>query len=170
MAKSELKLPIGREFSIAFILLLFTGCASSPLPENYSGATAIIRDSVVPINNSRAKFFWVSKVDGRTIESSPEKTRIENYGRGLNMQPKIVERKVAAQKLTVRIEAGISFAADILALTNKSYAVGGEVELKAEPNKVYVVKGTISPETSSVWIEEAATGKVVSAKIDKVHK
>jgi hypothetical protein len=35
-------------------------------------------------------------------------------------------------------------------------------------NKVYVVKGSINSEKSSVWIEDADTGDILTSKIEKV--
>ena len=50
-------------------LLALTGCATPPIPPNYSGPVATIRDTAVSETSNRAKFFYLSEIDGQAIDN-----------------------------------------------------------------------------------------------------
>lgn len=45
--------------------------------------------------------------------------------------------------------------------------VSGTVELTPKPGGTYIVRGQLGKQSSAVWIEDASTGKVVTAKVVK---
>jgi hypothetical protein len=85
----------------AFTLLIvfLAGCATtvSPIPENYTGPLATVKDSVKPYSASKADFFYLSDVDGRRIANSRIATHVTNQGRGMYMKPAVLIRQVPAQ-------------------------------------------------------------------------
>src|SRR6267143_6046593 len=129
----------------AVSLILLSGCATfaPSVPEGYSGPVAIIKDSVKPLSQSKADFFYVSEIDGRRIEDSRVKTLKLNQGRGFNMTPSVMERNVPAQRATFTLVGRTEYAAPILALTNTVYQVTGKVTFSPETYRSYVVRGEL---------------------------
>ena len=152
------------------LLVGLTGCASmeSPVPENYSGATAVIRDTVKEYSSSKSDLFSLEAIDDRKIPNSRFATRTANQGRGFIMEPVVVERKVKAEESTFEIVARTEYAAPALALTNKVYQVKGRVHFAPVKGKSYLVKGELGDTYSSVWIEDDTTHEIVDKKIE-VH-
>jgi hypothetical protein len=150
-----------------FADVLLTGCSIffSPIPENYNGPVAVIKDSVKPYSPSKADFFYLSHVDGKRIEDSDAATWYANYGRGGYMSNVVLDRKVPAQASVFKIVGQTVYSSVILTLANDVYEVSGEVKFTPEKDKTYVVKGELGNNYSAVWIEDAATKSVVGEKI-----
>lgn len=155
-------------FALSFTAVFLGGCATftSPIPENYSGPLATIKDSIKSYSSSKADFFYLSHVDEKRIEDSRSKTLQVNYGRGMHMTPVVVERKVPSQPLTFKIVGRTEYAAPILALTNSVYEVSGNVKFSPEKDRTYIIKGELGESYSAVWIEDAETNSVVGEKIE----
>jgi hypothetical protein len=151
-------------------ILAFTlsGCATfaPSVPEGYTGPVAIIKDSVKPLSQSKADFFYVSEIDGKQIEDSRIKTLRLNQGRGFNMTPSLIERNVPAQNATFTLVGRTEYAAPILALTNTVYQVTGKVTFSPETYRSYVVRGELGESYSAVWLEDEVTGKTIGEKIE----
>jgi hypothetical protein len=145
--------------------VILSGCVSPSVPQGYSGATATIKDSVVTLSRSKGEFYCVEKIDGRAVENSVRKTRMANAGRGMLMEPQIVEREVPAEPVTLTITGATVYAADIQALLGKNYRVSGDVRFEPKPNGKYVVKGQLGPAGSTVWLVDEVTGRKVSAEV-----
>jgi hypothetical protein len=152
----------------AVSLILLSGCATfaPSVPEGYSGPVAIIKDSVKPLSQSKADFFYVSEINGKRIEDSRVKTLRINQGRGFNMTPSVIERNVPAQKATFTLVGRTEYAAPILALTNTVYQVTGKVTFSPETYRSYIVRGELGENYSAVWLEDEVTGKTVGEKIE----
>lgn len=88
-----------------------------------------------------------------------------NQGRGFSQSPVILTNRVPAKDLQVTIEAATVYAAPILAMTNPTCSVKGNVKFKAEPDKAYRVTGSLAAEQCAVWIEDAATNAIVTEKV-----
>lgn len=144
------------------------GCAAyaPSVPDGYTGPLAIVKDSVKKHSTSKADFFYLEKIEGNRIEDSRSKTLAVNYGRGMYMEPFVLDRKVPAKMCTVLIVGRTEYAAPILALTNTVYEVSGELTFKPEPGKTYVVVGELGEEYSAVWIEEEESKQVVGNKVE----
>jgi hypothetical protein len=69
--------------------------------------------------------------------------------------------------LQLRIEGLTQSASGIQALFAKYYSVSGDVQLNARPGASYTVKGELVAGRQAVWIEDAATGKVVTQVVEK---
>jgi hypothetical protein len=144
---------------LAFVSLC--GCITTPIPENYSGPIATIRDTAISETPSRAQFYYVSEIDGQRIRTVLGATRLANQGRGFSLTPVTFARDVPAKSSTLTLEGRISYGAPIQEIVNSStvYSVERKVTFTPESNKTYVVKGVLTAERKEVWLEEAATGK-----------
>lgn len=151
-----------------FIALMLSGCATTepPVPENYSGPTALIKDSVKKHSTEKSDFFSLEAIDEKDIPNSRISTRIANHGKGFYMEPVLVERRVKAQPAAFKVVARTEYAAPILALTNPVYQVISKVQFSPESGKVYVVKGELGESYSSVWIEDEQSGQVIGDKAE----
>ena len=129
LRRIDVSVALGVVASVALV-----GCATfaPPIPEGYTGPVAIIKDSVKPISEKKADFFYVSEIDGKRIEDSRIKTLNVNRGRGFNMTPSVIERNIPAQKATFTLVGRTEYAAPILALTNTVYQVTGKVTFSPE--------------------------------------
>lgn len=140
---------------------------SESLPANYDFSTAIIKDSANVLGSDKADIFYVSKVDGKPIKNSMQSTITGNRGRGMTMDPRLLDREIAANKShTLTIEGGTHYAAPIQELFNKTYHVSGEIRFVPEKNKTYVVTGELGESGATVWIEEESTQQIVDRKIE----
>lgn len=153
---------------IVLAVLVLFGCATyqPSIPKNYTGPRAILCDSVKKHSSSKADFFHVSHVDGREVVNSRIQTRNANQGRGMTMDPVVLQREIVAQPTRLTIVGRTEYAAPILALTSAVYEVKGEVEFTPEPNKVYTVRGELGKSYSAVWVEEDISKAVVGKKVE----
>jgi hypothetical protein len=153
-------------FTLPIVLLAACATTTSPIPENYAGPLATVKDSVKPSSTSKADFFYLSDVDGRQIANSRIATRVTNQGRGMYMKPVVLTRQVPAQASRFTIFGRTEYAAPILALTSTVYQVTGEIQITPEPDKTYVVKGELGENYSAVWVEEEGTGRIIGEKVE----
>lgn len=154
---------------VAFIVVVFfglAGCATNPIPDGYTGPTAQFADSVMTRGMSSGDFFYLEKIDGKSIENSLGATLSANYGQGFRMTPVVKRRAVPAAEASFTIVARTHYAAPILVLANKIYQVRGDVRFTPEPNGSYVVKGVLGPDYSAVWIEDSRIGAMVGQKVE----
>ena len=161
---------------VSFALIVLTGCTTTdPVPDDYTGPTAVIADSsanrVDPkgfLNPKppRVDMFYAYKIDGKEVDTIASKTYRRNEYRGFAMDIVPTERDVPAKPLTVEIVGATYHAAPVGVLFGKSYSVSGTVTFKPAAGQSYVVRGTLGEDYSAVWIETAG-GRVVSKKIEK---
>lgn len=153
--------PMKKLSVLLLIGLFFGGCATSPIPENYSGPLASVRDTALSETSSRAQFYFLSEIDGRKIKNGLTATRIANSGRGFQLSPVSFARDIPATTATFILEGRIGYGAPIQEIVNSStiYTVEKKISFKPESNKRYVVKGTLTAERKDVWIEDEETGK-----------
>lgn len=145
---------------------LLASCTSNPVPEGYDGPLAHVTDSVKWRSRSSADFFYLSKIDGQSIDESLSATDRSNYGRGMVMDPVTVDRHVPARTATVTMVGRRHYAAPILEMVNSIYQVSGETEFTPLPDHNYIVKGILGEKYSAVWIEDSDTGETVGRKVE----
>lgn len=137
-------------------LFLLGGCAVNPLPKDYTGPTAIIKDYVglEPEQHPGTPMFYVDKIDGQDIHDSESDTRVRNEGNGLSMNSTTTERLVPVKKMKLTLVARNVHAAPIQemfhAMRGKAYKAEGTVDFEPKPEGVYIVKGTIGPDGTAV--------------------
>lgn len=154
--------------SCVFVLGALSGCATyqPATPTEYTGPTAVIKDSAKVLSGSKADFYYVELVDGAKVENSRIRTLVANHGRGASMTPVVMDRQVPARPLKLSVAARTEYGAPVLALTGTVYQVKGMVEFTPEANKTYTVRGELG-EDSSVWVEEDESKTIVGAKVEK---
>jgi hypothetical protein len=126
----------------------------------------MIVDTVDPISSTRAGFFQLVALDGRRVLSSSISTGNASAGQGFMMDQRTESRLVPAGLSTLTLEARISVAAPILALGGAMYQIDGIVEAELEPDQAYYVRGFLSEDYASVWLEDNQ-GQRVTAKIEQ---
>jgi hypothetical protein len=154
-----------------FIVLLTTitavGCVTyQPLPQGYSGPTALIIDTSNSISSTRVHFYQLTHVDGRQVQSSSVRTSGANHGQGFAMDVIADSRLVPAGDVVLAIEGRTHVAAPILALGGNMHLVQGEISVHLEENVGYYVRGRLNKDYSVVWLEDN-NGNIVSEKIEK---
>lgn len=151
--------------SLAFL----TSCGSYySLPDGYTGPTAIIKDTASKTGAAKAEAFQVTKIEGKTEGNSPMATP---YGGGMGVTLRDSSRRVpAGHPITLTLSGGDVYAADGAALFdmisgNAKKPVSGDVVFTPKANGKYKVTGFAGQQSSSVWIEEESSGRVVTKKI-----
>lgn len=152
-----------------FLALLLPSCVSYySLPDGYTGPTATIKDTASKTGAVKAEAFQVTKIEGETEGNSPLATP---YGGGMVVTLRDSSRRVpAGSPITLTISGGDIYAADGAALFNMisgnmKKSVSGDVVFTPKANGVYKVTGFAGKQSSSVWIEEESSGRVVTKKI-----
>ncbi len=150
--------------------LFIVGCAQwKPVPEGYKGPVAIVSDSREYENRGKAAFFVLAAVNGKPIETSLDATRKASYGKGFSLSAMYIEREVPAEPMKVTLLGTHETAAPIHELLSRAgghfQSVEGVVNFAPSPNIKYIVKGELSPDGTSVWIEVLQTGERVTEKI-----
>lgn len=156
-----------RRTALAAVLATFvSSCLTNPVPEGYSGPLAKIEDTYASRAERSIDVFFLDSVNGKKLENALTATTSRNAGRGFAMEPVGYARDVPAAAATFSIVGRTHYAAPILELTNTVYEVKGDVNFAPEPNHTYIVRGTLGPDTSAVWIEDAQTKTVIGNKIE----
>lgn len=156
--------------SVLLATTLFAGCSTyQPVPEGYKGATATISDSGRAEDASKAQLFALTEIEGNRIMNSFWASSNASYGKGFALTVVISERQVPSRPMKVALRGSHTTAAPIHAIASKMagsfHSVEGVVDFTPKPNGRYVVKGDLKKDMSSVWIEDAETGQIVTEKI-----
>jgi len=156
-----------RSIIVLAIAVLVTACAikHQPLPEGYSGPTAMIIDTMDPVSSTRVFFFQLLNIDEREVLPSSVKTASASAGQGFVMNRHVQSHVVPAGEAILMLEAKTHVAAPILALGGGMYKVQGEVSVTLEEDVGYYVRGHLSKDYSAVWLEDFS-GRIVSEKIE----
>ena len=162
--------------AVLVVLFFVGGCAVNPIPNGYTGPTAMIKDfvGVEPEEHPGTPMFYLSKVDGQDVPDSESATRLKNNGRGPSMDPETVERLVPARKMKLTLVARNVHAAPIQeifhSMRGNAYKAEGTVDFDPKPDGVYIVKGTIGPSGTAVWLEDFRSNEIVTQKIEAPQK
>ena len=150
-----------------FVLASLTACATfeESTPIGYAGPTVEVSDTASTQSPRLVHMFELRAVDGRRIRSSGIATVSANQGQGFNQRAVVVKHKVPATSVKVTLGASTLYAAPILAMTNPTCRVEGQVDFKPEAGRSYVVNGRVTPEVCAAWIEDAETKKPVTAEV-----
>lgn len=148
-------------------VMLSTGCAleRSVLPKEYSGPTALIADSSYVYSNSKSDFFFVDAIDGQPIANALERTANANRGNGFYQHVQGAARPIEPKETIFHLCGRTHFAAPIQAMVGTSYYVDGSVKFTPLAGATYIVKGSLGPDYSAVWIENLETGVQVGNKL-----
>lgn len=148
------------------IALLVAACAGNPLPDNYAGPTAMLNESIVSVAGHSVDMFYVAAINGKRIHNSKIATAMRSSGRGPVVYPSVIGRKVPVEPLVITLVGERYYAAPVIAMFNESYRISGDIAFTPQAGAVYRVRGELLPLSMSVWIEDVATGRPVSPKLD----
>jgi hypothetical protein len=154
------------------MLILTAGCATyEPAPKDYSGPTATLRDTGVSEDGGKARIFAAVEIDDNRIMNAFWASANASQGRGNNLTTTYPERRVRAAPMKVKLRCSHATGAPIAAIASQVagtfFSVDGTVEFTPESGGNYIVKGSLTKERSTCWIEDAASGKPVTAVLSK---
>lgn len=150
---------------LAFCVAAATsGCATfEPVPKDYTGPTATLRDSGFSEDRGKAQMFAAVEIDGNRIMNAFWASASASHGRGNNLTTVFPDRRIKAAAMKVSLHCGHATGAPIAAIASQMagtfFSVEGVVEFTPAPAGKYVVKGDLKKERSSCWIEDESTGK-----------
>jgi hypothetical protein len=161
-----------KRVSSLLLVLFLAACASyEPVPKEYTGPTATVRDTGFAEDGTKAQMFAVTEIDGNRIMNAFWASMIASHGRGASLTTVFPERKVKSAPMKVTLRGSHATGAPIHALASQMagtfFAVEGVVDFTPQAGSIYVVKGELKKEKSSVWIEDAATGKPATTVVMK---
>jgi hypothetical protein len=158
-----------RNFALgSFMVVMMVACATyqNPLPDAYSGPKAKLLDSVANYNGTKADYFFLYQYNGKSIRQAYDVSVDNNRGNGfMLLPPEIVARDVPAEEGRFYLIGRTHYAAPIQELSHGVYMAKGELSFSPEAGATYVIRGTLGETLAEVWIENAATGKIVSKKL-----
>jgi hypothetical protein len=158
---------------LCVLLGAIAGCAtvvSQPLPDAYTGPTAILSDSGVHVAKLEAHLYAAEQIDGRAIDNAITATRAKTRGRGMVMFVEVPQRKVpAGAPITVKVRARAEYTPGLAQIAGDAREVGGTVTFTPEPDGVYAVNGIIGAGSSSVWIEDRRADRRVTDVVTATH-
>ena len=161
--------PIAALFSAS---ICASGCATfQPVPKDYTGPTAVLADSGIAEDGSKAQLFAAVEIDGNGIRNAFRASAEASQGRGNSLTPIFSDRKVKASPMKVTLRCSHATGAPIAAIASQMagtfFSVEGVVDFSPSPDAVYIVKGELKKERSTCWIEDQATGKAVTTVVAK---
>ena len=136
------------------------------------GQSAYIRDGWALDADGATALFVVVAIDGKAIKNSIGATRLASQrigGRPFHPTVDVVGRKVPAVSAQYTLRGTHTTKAPIQEIaaraTGSFLSVEGTVEFTPQPEGLYVVKGDLRKDESSVWIVDLNTDHVVSKKV-----
>ena len=151
------------------LLITVVGCATSPIPEGYTGPRSTLSDTATMETNFRAAYFYVAQVDGRPIKTNLQSFREANRGRGMSISAYSMQREVPSGRTKLRLEGRHAYGAPIqeivMALSMRS--VDAELEVALQPSVRYTVRGVLSEGKDEIWLEVEGTGERVGTLVKK---
>lgn len=147
--------------------LWLAGCATyEPVPKGHTGPTATVRDTGMVEDGTKARMFALMEVDGQNVMNAFWASASTSRGKGPVLIPTYTERAVPVRPMKVLLRGSHATGAPVHELASRMagtfFSVEGTVDFLPEADHTYVVTGDLKKERSSVWIEDAATGKPVT--------
>jgi hypothetical protein len=150
--------------------ILLAGCGTTKLvPDDYSGPTAVVRDSSINPsgNSSHSQYFVLAAVDGREIPHSFSQTLAGAEGY-TNFQAR--ERKIPVKPMKVTLRAvayfpqGVKRDSGVSGLDSVTTAATQKtVSFSPVAGETYIVRGKANERMGSAWIETAGGQRVTEA-------
>lgn len=150
--------------------IALSGCASfhafePATPADYDGPTANVADQVVAVSAQRLDVFEMTQVDGRRLASSSMASTRAGQGSGMTLAPTALSNELPLRASRVRLQATTQYASPVLAMGQPGCRTVGDVGFTPREGGRYAVNGRIAADACEAWIEDRATGAVVTDKI-----
>ena len=151
-----MRLPV---LSIASFTLAFAGCANlAPLPDASTVPHATLASSHIDVDGDRVDLFRYLVVDGHDVIDPTD----------LSIKSVEIDHHVllaAGRNAHVDIDALAYYGNGARRLFWDPMHVQGSIDFVPAADASYVVRGTLTPERSTVWVEDSATHQVVGKKV-----
>jgi hypothetical protein len=153
-------------------LLALASCATyQPVPEGYAGPAATVIDTGKSEDGTKARMFAMVAVDGNAIANAFGESARASSGRGATLITMYPERRIPIRTMKVTLRGSHATGMPIHEMASRMsgtfFAVEGTTDFTPRAGTIYVVKGELGKERSSVWIEDRDSGEVVTQKISK---
>jgi hypothetical protein len=157
---------IVRSFA-AVVMATLVGCATSPIPEGYTGPKVRIHDYGTMETSARGAFYFVAEYNGKSIDNGLLATRRFNQGRGMSLTPVPFSREVPAGPATLKLEARNAYGAPIQEIVMAAYLRSATSIIKVDliPGVEYKVTGKLDESGDSVWLENMSTNERVGVPV-----
>jgi hypothetical protein len=149
---------------LSAIALVLVGCASNPLPDDYAGQTALVKDShanYVEQDGMKAEhveLFAMMYVDGKLIKNGLSNTMAATMQSPNGMMIIVGgERRVPVKSLKVDLVGQVYSSSLLGPATRKTER---SVSFTPLAGGTYVVRGRLAESGSDVWIETAGGKRV----------
>jgi len=150
--------PVVLPLSIAAALAL-AGCQSSPLaPDVATIPHAKLVSSHVDVDADRTDIFRLLEVDGRDVIDATDLSV-------KNVEIDHSHLLAAGRTVQLKVDALAYYGNPVRRLAWDSMRIKGTIEFVPVADASYVMRGALTPERSSVWVENAATHEVVGKKV-----
>lgn len=157
--------------ALLFVVGLAACATYEPVPKDYTGPTAVIADSGISEDGTKAQLFALMEVDGNRVGNAFGASAAASHGRGASLTTVYPQRAVPARPMKLLIRGSHATGMPIHAIASQIagtfFSVEGTVHFTPEAGRRYVVRGDLKKDKSSVWIEDAETGKPASAAITR---
>ena len=148
--------------TITIIAVAVAGCqAMAPEPDAATQAHAAITDSHVDVTPDRVDTFRVLEVNGRRVLELGDQP-IKKIGHDFT------QLVAAGRPVRVEVEGLAFYNNTVRRMFWDPMHVQGVIEFVPAADAKYVVHGTVTPDLSTVWVENEATHEVVGAKVSAV--
>lgn len=119
-----------------------TGCATyEPVPKEYTGPTATIRDTGFSEDGTKAQMFALVELDGNRLMNAFWASRTASDGKGSSLTTVFPERKVKAAPLKLTIRGSHATGAPIHAMASQMagtfFSGEGTVDFTPQPNGTF---------------------------------
>jgi hypothetical protein len=146
--------------SLSFaVVLALAGCQSTSLaPDAATVPHAKLASSHVDVDGDRTDVFRLLEVDGRDVIDATD----------LSVKSVEVDHShllAAGRTAHLKVDALAYYANPVRRLAWDSMRIKGTIEFVPAADVAYVMRGSLTPELSSVWVENAATHEVVGKKV-----
>lgn len=148
--------------TITIIAATLAGCqAFAPQPGVATLAHASVTDSHLDVTDDRVDTFRVLEVDRRSVlDLGDQPTRKIGHD--------FTNLVAAGRPVRLEVEGLAFYYNTVRRLFWDPMHVQGVIEFMPAADARYVLHGSVTPELSTVWIENAATHEVVGAKVSAV--
>jgi hypothetical protein len=141
--------------SLSLAVLAFAGCQSAPsAPDVATIPHAKLASSHIDVDKDRTDVFRLLAIDGREVidstDLSPRSVEIDHS-----------QLLAAGRPARLTVDALAYYTNTMRRLMWDSMPIKGAIEFVPAADASYVVRGALTPEMSSVWVENAATHEVV---------
>jgi hypothetical protein len=145
--------------SLSFIALAFAGCQTPSLaPDPATVPHARLASSHVDVDADRTDVFRLLEVDGRDVIDATDLTV-------KNVEVDHSHLLAAGRPAQLKVDALAYYSNPVRRLAWDAMRIKGTIEFVPVVDASYVVRGSLTPALSSVWIENVATHEVVGKKI-----